>query len=265
MTIRKVDSCGSLDLHNHHFYATLEPPPTLEPPSETGSMEDTSVSIHDRRKVSPELKLMATSQENITDSTTSNGRMRLAAMSRDSIDYFSTSAARARTGDENTYGVRRGSSPSRHSPFAAGGMRPITASSPNLLRVQHSPPSLQHQPAKSGSNLHHLTGRQQRPMNDRPSSTSPDSKFWIKTKCDNSRPIGGYISQSKLSSSNPLDMTVGSPTSREPRVTTPLSPTHPTPGSHGNGRDTRRLPHHFDQHLQPSAAGGAEGRRESLV
>jgi hypothetical protein len=254
--IRKTDSCGSLDSHTHHTHHTYA---ILEPPSETGSREQQPVAHppRDKRARSRELQLMATSRDSINESTTTTARMRLMATSRDSIDEFlSTSRGR----EEDPYRSRRGSSPSNHTPLGGGGLRPITGSSPNLLRVQHSPPALYHQMA-SGSNLLVGPHSRQRIVIDRPCSTSPDSKFWSPT----SRPIGGVVCQRKLSSPNLLEA-VGSPTGREPRIMTPLSPTHQAPPSfHGIAKEIRRLPNRFDGHLEVCAAGGVEGRRESLV
>ena len=203
---------------------------------------------------------MATSHDSINESTTTTARMRLMAMSRDSIDDFlSTSRGR----EEDPYRSRRGSSPSNHTPLGGGGLRPITGSSPNLLRVHHSPPAFHHQMA-SGSNLLGGPHSRQRMVMDRPSSTSPDSKFWSTTS-SGSRPIGGVVCQRKLSSPNLLEA-VGSPTGREPRIMTPLSPTPQAPPSfHGITKEIRRLPNRFDGHLEVCAAGGVEGRRESLV
>lgn len=258
LPIRKVDSCGSLDSHTHHTYAMLEPPPTLEPPSETeSSTEQPAVNLRDKRTRSRELQLMATSHDSVNESTSATVRMRLMAMSHDSIDEFSA-ASRTRGSEEDPYRSRRGSTPSNHTPL--GGLRPITGSSPNLLRVQHSPPALHHQ-LGSGSNL--LGHSRQRFMVERPSSTSPEGRFWTPVT-GGSRPIGGVVCQRKLSSPNLLD-TAGSPPSWEPRIMTPLSPTHPPPSFHGIAKEIRRLPNRFDGHLDQSAAGGVEGRRESLV
>ena len=225
-------------------------------------------SLRDKRARSRELQLMATSHDSVNESSATT-RMRLMAMSRDSIDEF-LSTTRGRGGEDDTYRARRGSTPSNHIPLGGGGggLRYITGSSPNLLRVQHSPPALHHQMSSASNLAGAAANSHSRQRVDRPSSTSPDSKFWSPTS-SGSRPIGGVISHTKRSSPNLLFETVCSPMSREqPRIMhTPLSPTqHQLPPSfHGIAKEIRRLPNRFDGHLEPCAAGGVEGRRESLV
>jgi hypothetical protein len=268
LPIRKVDSCGSLDSHTHHTYATLEPPPTLEPPSETGSSGDhtpTAALRGDKRR-SRDLHLMATSHDSVDESSVT--RMRLMAMSRDSVtdcSYCSTSRG-GRPHEDSLYHSRRGSTPGQPTPLRHS--RPITGSSPNLFRVQHSPPAPpHHHHAQSGSNILTtsplgLHNRGRLFSNDRPSSTTPDGKL-----C---RPIGGVIDQRKLSSPNLLETGTAA---HEPRIMSPLSPnTQAPPSFHGIGKEMRRLPNRFESangagaFLEPGpAAGGAQGRRESLV
>ena len=133
-----MDSCGSLDSHTHHVYATLEPPEE--------NRENTAAVHREGLARSRDLHLMATSHDNLID------------------DH------------EGAYHGRRGSTPGQANPL--GNLRHITGSSPNLLRVtsgaQRSPPSLYH--GASGSNLHSIgnpTGRQRSPQ-DR--LMAPDSK-----------------------------------------------------------------------------------------
>lgn len=239
LSIRKVDSCGCLDSHSYHDYATLEPPPNLEPPSDSGI--HSAVILRERAR---DKKMLAMSYDSVNDPSSSG-------------QVF----------DDDLYHSRRSSTPGRATkPF--GYSRQITGSSPNLLRTtsgtngtQRSPPSISHQtssgsPAAGGSVPLGSHNHRFRLINDRPSSTSPDSKQY--------RPR--VIQQHKSTPNVVESPTIGS-YDREPRIMAPPSPTKTPPSFHKMVNDIHRLPNRFENtnFLDPSSAGATQGRRESLV
>lgn len=124
ISIRKVDSCGSLDSHTHHVYATLEPT------SEDG---DNPAVHREALAKSRDLYLMATSSNNLM------------------VD------------DHDVCHGRRGSTPSQANPlgnlrYITGSSPNLLRATSN---TQRSPPPLSH--GASGSNLLDIGHRQRAP------------------------------------------------------------------------------------------------------
>jgi hypothetical protein len=237
-SMRKVDSCGSLDSHTHHDYATLEPP---------SDRIDEPIALQEPSRRSRDLSSLYTnSQVNVHESW----KLR-------EDDPF----------EDDPYHARRSSTPSRttkHSPLSSS--RQVMGSSPNLLRPTHGPrqPSLGLSKCASGSNLLSTNpvtshnGRRRTSSQDRPTSSTPDSKHY--------RPLGGVVrNQRKRSTPSPVGTPI-TPLDHEPRIMVPPSPTQVPPSLRGLAHEIRRLPNRFENNalLDPSTAV-THIRRESLV
>lgn len=223
--LRRVDSCGSLDSHSHH-YAILEAGDKVEEEAERGQ----------RLQVHEVPSRRAASQE------------RIHFVQLEDPDY----------GERPKF--RRGSSPIRNvSPLCNDFLsQQSMGSSPNVLRSSsRSPPSLsqpmsgiRHQPVLRPEPS--PRGRRQphsRPSHEQSSSTTPSKN----------RLLGGLL-RNRRKVSAPAATILKSPLEQEPRT---LVPTTLTQNSGGLGNDMRRLPNRFDHVLDHSASGHC--RRESLV
>ena len=236
-SIRKVDSCGSLDSRTYHHYAILEPPSemTKEP------------AIRKQSSSSRELPtLYIASQDSVHESW---------MLGEDPFD-------------DDQYQSRRSSIPSRsteHSPLRSGyRSHQMTGSSPNLLcttsGTRRSPPALS-QPM-AGSHLLTVSKpasrhNRWRTPRERPASTTPDSKHY--------RPLGGVVISERKNSTLSSSGTPTTPLDHEPRIMIPPSPTQVPPSFRGLANEIRQLPNRFNNNMLDPSSAGTHGHRESLV